>query len=63
MEKGYSFNELSNLSGVSVSYIKGLENGSKRNPSLDIVHKIARALNKDIVDICYAILEKEREFN
>ena len=53
MEKGYFFNELSNLSGVFVSYIKGLKNASKRNPSLDIVHKIARVLNKDIVDICY----------
>ena len=63
IEKGYPLDELAKLSGISVSYMSELENGSKRNPSLDIVHKIARALNTDIVDICYAILEKEGNFS
>ena len=58
IEKGYSLDEFSKLSGISISYIEGLENGAKRNPRLDIVHKIAIALNQDIVDICYAILDK-----
>ena len=59
IEKGYSLDEFSKLSGISISYLNELENGSKRNPSLDIIHKIAIALNKNIVDICYAILEKD----
>ena len=58
IKKGYSLDELAKLSGISVSYMNELEEGSKRNPLLDIVHKIAIALNQDIVDICYAILDK-----
>lgn len=58
IKKGYSLDELAKLSGISVSYMNELEKGLKKNPSLDIVHKIAIALNQDIVDIFYAILDK-----
>jgi transcriptional regulator with XRE-family HTH domain len=43
-QKSISVNELSRLSGVNASYISALERGKKNNPSLDILQKIADAL-------------------
>ncbi len=43
--KGLSVSELSAKSNVSVSYIYELENGTKKNPSLEVIKQLAAALD------------------
>lgn len=50
-EKGMTLVDLSNLSGVSVGYLCHLELGSRNNPSLGVMEKISKALNKSIADV------------
>ena len=45
-ELGWSQVKLSNRSGVSQTYISELESGGK-NPTLPIVRKLAKALDKE----------------
>ncbi|MCM3765813.1 helix-turn-helix domain-containing protein [Neobacillus niacini] len=47
-EKGLSITKLSILTGISKSYISLLERGIQTNPSLDILEKIAQALQVDV---------------
>lgn len=52
-EKGLGLRELSRLSGVSVGYLSELENptGSKENPSVEIICRLAAALEVDAKDL------------
>ncbi|WP_066314407.1 helix-turn-helix domain-containing protein [Bacillus sp. FJAT-29814] len=47
-EKGYSITKLSLLTGISKSYLSLLERDIQTNPSLDILEKIAEALQVDV---------------
>lgn len=50
-EKEMTLLELSRLSGVSVGYLCHLEKGSRNNPSLGVMEKISKALNKSIAEV------------
>ena len=50
-EKGMTLEELSELCGVSAGYLCHLENGSRAHPSIEVMEKIANALNKTIFEI------------
>ena len=52
-EKGMTLVKLSEISGVSVGYLCHLEKGSRKNPSIGIMEKISKALNKSIADIFF----------
>ena len=52
-EKGLTLLKLSDLSGVSVGYLCHLERGSRNNPSIEVMQKIAKALNKNIIEIFF----------
>ena len=52
-EKGITLVELSKLSGVSVGYLCHLENGTRKNPSIKIMEKVSKALNKSIPEIFF----------
>ena len=52
-EKGMTLVKLSELSGVSVGYLCHLEKGSRKNPSIGIMDKISKALNKPITEIFF----------
>ena len=52
-EKGITLVKLSELSGVSVGYLCHLERGSRKNPSLEIMEKISKALNKSVIEIFF----------
>lgn len=45
--------ELSEKSGVSMGYISHLENGGRKNPSREIMGKIANALNRTVMEIFF----------
>lgn len=50
-EKGITLSELSMRSGVSVGYLCHLEKGTRKNPSLEVMERIAESLGKTITEI------------
>lgn len=52
-EKGFTLEELSNLTGLSAGYLCHLENGSRNNPSILVMEKLAQALNKSVFEIFF----------
>lgn len=53
-EKGLTLLKLSSLSGVSVGYLCHLERGSRNNPSIEVMERISKSLNKSIAEIFFA---------
>ena len=51
--KNLTIKELSDLSGVSMGYICHLEKGSRKNPSIYVMEKIAKALGEPIIKIFF----------
>ena len=52
-EKGITLAELARLTGLSAGYLCHLEKGSRNNPSLEVMEKIAKALNRSVVEIFF----------
>lgn len=52
-EKEMTLDELASKSGVSSGYLCHLERGSRTHPSVEIMEKIAKALNKTIFEIFF----------
>ena len=50
-EKGYSLNELAERAGISKAYLSQLENNRSKQPSAEILLKIASALRTTIADL------------
>lgn len=50
-EKGLRLTDLSLMTGISIGYLCHLENGSRKNPSYQIMKKISLSLNQDITTI------------
>lgn len=51
--KNLTIQELSELSGVSMGYICHLEKGTRKNPSRDVMEKIAKVLEEPITKIFF----------
>ncbi|MFD1020646.1 helix-turn-helix domain-containing protein [Thalassobacillus hwangdonensis] len=47
-ERGLSISKLSSMTGISKSYISCLERDVHKNPSIDIIEKIAHSLRVDV---------------
>ncbi|MDV5112711.1 helix-turn-helix transcriptional regulator [Clostridium perfringens] len=58
--KGFTMKELSNKSKVSQSYISDLENEKNNKPSIDILNKLAKALEVPITDLFNLGIEEEK---
>ena len=52
-EKGMTLVKLAELSGISVGYLCHLEKGSRKNPSIIVMEKISKSLNKSIAEIFF----------
>ena len=50
-EKGLTLLELAIKSNISVGYLCHLENGSRDNPSLEVMERISKSLNKSVVEV------------
>lgn len=50
-KKGWSQQQLSNYSGVSISTISKIENGETKNPAIDIAYKLCKSLDCNIWDL------------
>lgn len=58
MANGYSLSKLSQLTGISKSYLSLVERGIQRNPSIDILEKLAKTL---AVEVEYLVKNKKTE--
>jgi XRE family transcriptional regulator, master regulator for biofilm formation len=65
LEKKISISELAERSGVAKSYISKLEKGIKTNPSIQLLEKVADALEVTIDDILHdkAPAQEEEEID
>jgi len=52
-EKGMTLEKLAGLAGVSAGYLCHLERGSRKNPSIEVMNKIADALEKTITQVFF----------
>lgn len=51
LKRGYSINELSDRSGVSKSYLSYIERGIQKNPSLQVLSKLASTLDTNVEEL------------
>ncbi|WP_040203803.1 XRE family transcriptional regulator [Neobacillus jeddahensis] len=66
-QRGYSLTELADLTNISKSYLSNMERNLNKNPSLQIMSKIATVLDVDLItllnsgnpDVSHVYLEKE----
>ncbi len=50
-EKGMTIQQLSELSKISTVYIYHLENGTRKNPSYEVMKDIAKGLGRSIEEV------------
>lgn len=55
--KGITIYRLSKITGINRSYLTQLENNKKFNPSLEVMYKIANALDVKVDDLFYTELD------
>lgn len=53
-EKGMNMSELAFKSGISIGYLSHLENGSRDNPSIEVMENISMVLNKKIEEVFFS---------
>jgi transcriptional regulator with XRE-family HTH domain len=51
IEKGISLSKLSELTGISKSYLSLIERNIQNNPSIDILDKLAKTLEVEVKDL------------
>lgn len=53
-ELGMTLEELSIKTGISIGYLSHLERGSRENPTICIMDKIAYALGKTVLEVFFS---------
>lgn len=52
-DQGLNLEEMSKKIGISTGYLCHLENGTRKNPSIEVMEKISKALEKTIAEIFF----------
>lgn len=52
-QKKITLAEISKKTGISVGYLSHLENGTRNNPSIEIMNKIANALELSVAEVFF----------
>lgn len=52
-EKGITLTDLSTITQISIGYLSHLEKGTRKNPSIEIMDKISKALDKSVSDVFF----------
>ena len=52
-KKGMTLEKLAELSGISAGYLCHLERGTRKNPSIEVMDRIAKALDKTIIELFF----------
>ncbi|WP_102273041.1 helix-turn-helix domain-containing protein [Cytobacillus massiliigabonensis] len=50
-KRGYTLSEFAELADISKSYLSNIERNINKNPSLDVMQKIASVLNVDLITL------------
>lgn len=58
-QKGYSLSKLAELAGISKSYLSYIERDMQKNPSLQVLSKIARPLGVTVEQLLQMSIQKE----
>lgn len=53
-KKGMTLEKLSDKTGISIGYLSHLERGSRENPTITVMEKIAYALNKTVQEVFFS---------
>ncbi len=53
IQKGLTLKEVADKCGISAGYLCHLEKGSRKNPSIEVMQKIAKALDKTITEVFF----------
>lgn len=61
IEKGISLSKLSVLTGISKSYLSLIERDIQKNPSIDILSKLAKPLEVEVEDLVREEPEEKEE--
>lgn len=60
--RGYTLSELAELSNISKSYLSNIERNINKNPSLEVMQKIAKVLNVDFIMLIEPNLDIDSHF-
>lgn len=52
--QGFKAGEFANRIGISREYLRQIENGQAKNPNKEIMTKIAKELNSDVVTLFFS---------
>lgn len=52
-QKGITLTNLSIKTGISIGYLSHLEKGTRKNPSIEMMDKIAKVLEKSVSDVFF----------
>lgn len=52
-KKGITLTDLSKKTGISIGYLSHLENGSRKNPSIEIMDNISKNLGKSVSNVFF----------
>lgn len=53
IERGFKQGELAEKVGISRYYLSALERGKSKNPSIELMTKISKALNADVKELFF----------
>lgn len=53
IEKGYTVKEFSQMLQISREYLRLIENGKARNPSIDLMKKISEMLDTSVLELFF----------
>lgn len=52
-EKGITLTDIASKTGISIGYLSHLEKGTRKNPSIEIMDKIAKVLDKSVSEVFF----------
>lgn len=61
--RGYTLSELAELASISKSYLSNIERNVYKNPSLEIIQRIAKVLNVDLLTLLNPHASSDKDFN
>ncbi len=62
-QRGYTLTQLSELSNISKSYLSNIERNINKNPSLEVIQKIASVLDVDLITLLRTGSDLDRYLN
>ena len=54
ISKNMTLGELAKVTGISAGYLCHLEKGTRKNPSVQTMESIAKALDKSVIEIFFS---------